>query len=104
MVLYKNIKTYVFITHLLPYMICLHPRKTHKICAYAKSSTTARRRSHTGDENIQDGEGCGSHQSDDDDFFNVQLFLGDDVSRDGDHDTLDDVFNSTLDQFAKIKS
>jgi len=82
----------------------LHSREPHQIKPDSSARSRTRSTSHARDEDVQHGERRRRHQRDDDHLLNVQLLLGDDVRRDSDHDTLNNVFDGTLDQFAKIKS
>lgn len=82
----------------------LQSRERHQIHSDPEPCSPARTGSHARDEHVQHGERGRRHQRDDDHLLNVQLFLGDHVRRNGDHDTLNNVLDGAFDQFAKIKS
>jgi len=79
------------------------PRESDKVGTDTEAGTSSGRTGHGWDEDIKNAKGSGGSETNDDDLLNVQAVLRDGVGGDGDHDTLDDVLDSSLDEFSEIK-
>jgi len=77
--------------------------ESDKVGTDTETGTSSGRTGHGWDEDIKDAK-CGSgSKTNDDDLLQIQAVLRDGVGSNGDHDTLNDVLDSSLDEFSEIK-
>jgi hypothetical protein len=76
-----------------------------KVESNTKTSSVSGRSTNRRNEDIQHTECGGSHQSNDNNLFSFErLGFGDGVSSDGNNKTLNDVFDSSSDEFTEIEN
>ena len=76
---------------------------TRKAGAEGEANTTARSGARGRDEHIQDAEGGGGCEGDDNNLLHVELLLGDQHRADADRKALNQILNGALNEFGKIK-
>jgi hypothetical protein len=77
--------------------------ESDKVGTNTETGTSSGRTGHGWDKDIKNAKGSGGSKTDDNDFLQIQAVLRDGVRGNGDHNTLDDVLDSSLDEFSEIK-
>jgi hypothetical protein len=83
-------------------VFCL-PGETDKVRTDTETSTSSCRRGHGWNEDIQYAKGGGGGQTNNDDLLNIQTVFRDGICRNGNHNTLNNVLNGSLDEFSEIE-
>lgn len=83
--------------------IVLNSRESNEVTTYTKAGTGSSSNCHTGEVSIEYREGSSGGQSNEKDLIEAERTLGDGISGNGDHKTLNKVLNGTSEEFAEIE-